>query len=426
MMTTAAASSSQFRHSRGGPRRPSPLAGTIVLLALTATALSLPGGALASHFRGGWIEYEVEEDGLTVNFKLISSWKSSSVRWSSVNFQFGDGGRSKSIRLGNYNTDPELTQLYSDRDYKTILAEFKYVYSRSGFYKVGFNSYARVSSLRNSANSAFSLYSGFQLAAGLKSPTVSVPAILQIPTNAINQIPLIALPQTGPNPDCAVVSRSDSGIVSTPSLSSGGQATMLPSPCTLQWDTTGARLNDLYAYQYRYQIPGDPNYMSVDFVMKIVSDPPSCMFSDGGNGQYVVAMGSTLSFDVDVDEVNGRDVTLSTMPSPLRTGMSANPAVSQSASVPAKYTFTFTPQPGDQGLSLSLNMFFSNTLGIKCMVAPTIAVREISPPPPSPPLSPPPARYASPPNTEPHLHQGYPAVPCSISCCMPCCLRQTY
>ena len=355
-----------------------------VIIILAATTASLPGAALASHFRGGWIEYEVEADGLTVNYRVITSWKATFL--GSVNFQYGDG-RTKRLSFSSYQWNSEMTLLYADSDYKTVVAEFKYVYSysSSAFYKVGFSSGNRVGSLINSANSKFRLYSGFQIAPGLKSPTVSVPAILQVPANRINQIPMIAIAQNGPiNPDCAVTaSSSDSGIRDTPSIATGGQVAMLPSPCTLQWDTTGARENDLYAYQYRYQIPGDPNYMSVDFVMKIVTEPPSCIFSDGSNGQYVIAMGSTLSFDVDVDEVNGQDVALTTLPSPLRLGMASNHPVGQSVSVPAKYTFTFTPQPGDQGLSYALSMFFSGPRGIKCMIAPSISVREISPPPPA-------------------------------------------
>ena len=394
---------------------------SVIILLAAATSQSLPG-ALASHFRGGWIEYAVEGDGRTVNYRVITSWKASFL--GSVSFQYGDG-RTKRLRFSSYSSNAEMTLLYADSDYKTVVAEFKYVYSggsdsTSSFYTVGFSSGNRVGSLVNSANSRFSLYSGFQMAPGLKSPTVSVPAILQVPTNAVNGIPMIAIapPSTGPNPDCAVTaSSSDSGIRETPSIPTGGQVTMLPSPCTLQWDTTGARENDLYAYQYRYQAPGNPNYMSVDFVMKIVTDPPTCIFSDGSSGQYVVAMGGTLSFDVDVDEVNGLDVELSTLPSPLRLGMTANPSVGQGVSVPAKYTFTFTPQPGDQGLSYPLNMFFTSQRGIKCMIAPSISVRESSPPPPSPPPSPPPQRSASPPRLSATM------ISSAVSCCaLPCCM----
>ena len=363
----------------------------LVLLAVMLLALgSLPQGSLASHFRGGWIEYEVMDDGLTVEFKVVASWKAS-LNWTPyAKFSFGDGN-SQSLKFNPSRSD--VTQLYADSDYKMIQVDLVYRYSVPGVYRVGYSDCCRLGTLWNSKNSNYKMYSGFELAPGLKSPAVSVPAILQVPVNTVNRIPLTGLAQTGPDPECQAVSEGESGIRSVPQTSIGTKpVAMLPSPCTLEWDTTHGKSGTLYAYQFRYQAPGSPNYMSVDFVMKLVSGPPICGFSDGGNGQYVLEMGDALTFGVDVNtETPGELVTMSTLPSPLKLGMSVSPGPGSSSSTPVKYNFSYVPQPGDEGLSYALNMIFTDSRGVQCTVSPSIAVRELNPPPPpnpSPPLPP--------------------------------------
>lgn len=391
------------RRGMGSPRSQAWLA--LALLSLAALAAPVA----ATHFRGGWIEYAIGDDGLTVDFRIVSSWRATFEGTISVEFEFGDGN---SLRIYPFDlAASNVEELYFEYDgsYRMTAIYLTHTYSASNagsFMKVGYESGNRLSTIVNSADSRFSVYAGFVLAAGTASPVLSLPAILQVPKDVANRMLMESLPVDGPAPACYLQDLSESLIDYQPVIQ-GRVLALEPDPCTIVWDTTGASEGELYAFQIKYQVAGSQDYLSMDYLIEIVADPPQCyVITNPGQTVYNLLPGDKMSIDMIGEDESG-DLTTSTLPSPLRPGMAFSPAIGLTVPTPATWTFTYTAPAEDAGLTYSFSTFFRNQFGVSCMITLGITVRTFpppppppSPPPPSPPL-PPPLPPASPPPQPP-------------------------
>ena len=360
--------------------------------ALLLLSLSVLGYAGASHFRGGWIKYSVDADSLTATFKVTTAWRSTSTG-PSIRFRYGDGN---SLWVYPFDTagvrGVPIADVGSGADWRMTEATLTYPYSNGlagTFLEVGFQTCCRIP-IENAGSESrvdFLVYTGFYLAAGATSPALSVPPILQMPVNKASSVDIIAAAASGPNPSCEIVPFSESGIPEVPSVGSN-VATVSPSPCQLLWDTTGASVDDLYALQVKYQVPGELPYSTMDFMIQIVDEAPVCQFADAGSdGQYVTSVGGTVAFDLEVDDATYPSVVMSTLPSDLHPGMVYSPGSAVPTIVPAVYSFSYTVPATDAGLTYAFNTIFENSAGVRCTLSMSISVRLQPPPPPLPPPS---------------------------------------
>jgi hypothetical protein len=173
-----------------------------------------------------------------------------------------------------------------------------------------------------------------------------------------------------------------SGILIRPKIGSN-EIVVKSDPCELNWDTSGATIGHVFGYQIKYQVPGNRNYVTADFILEIVSEPPVCVFSEASDtGRFFTYVGGTLSFDISVSDPKARNVRLETLPTTLHPGMSFSPAAGSSQTVPVTFTFTYSPASADAGLSYSFSSLFVNTDGVMCSMSINIGVREAPPSPP--------------------------------------------
>ena len=331
-------------------------------------------------------------DARTVNFKLISAWRStftgSSGRGPDFTLEYGDGDTERFYAF-------EHTVLYDGDGYKLTSIETTHTYSSGGVYDVGYRDCCRIGSLENSANSDYSVYSGVELLAGYRSPVIAIPAILQTQVDQLYSQYMPAMTSTGGLVPCS--ESTSSGIDSTPKINSN-VVSLAADPCQIQWDTGGGALGDLFAWQITYQNPGESSYMNLDFMLQVADGLPTCSFADGSTGQYVAVVGNTLTVDMDVEDPNNLMITMGTVPTNLRSGMSISPDAGWTVASPVQYAFTYTPGAADIGLSYSFATQFRNSAGGVCMLVAGITV--IASPPP-PPFSPPPPPPSPPPPSPP-------------------------
>ena len=357
----------------------------------------------ASHFRGGWIKYEVDTDSRTVTYKVTTAWRAT---YSNPRFDFlyGDGNSIRINAFDTWNSAIPIADVYSSNTWRMTEATLTYTYDgrySNTLIEVGFSDCCRVPAVNLASSGTlppFRVFTGFMLVAGATSPSISIPAILQTPRNTLYEMDIVAVAGGGAtlNPPCELVLGPDSGIGQLPTIGSGTaqkQANVAPSPCRLQWNTWGANIGDLYAIQVRYRTPGEQSYMSVDFMMEIVADPPDCQLDNTGsnhsNGQYTTSVGGTVEFGVNVDDPAHSFVELSTLPSMLHPGMGFSPGAGVPTTVPAAYSFSYTAPASDAGLTYAFNTMFENDDGVRCIMSISISVVLPSPPPPPPPPPPP-------------------------------------
>eukprot|EP00873_Tetraselmis_striata_P025523 jgi/Tetstr1/445787/TSEL_033434.t1 len=383
------------RRGMGSPRSQAWLA--LALLSLAALAAPVA----ATHFRGGWIEYAIGDDGLTVDFRIVSSWRATFEGTISVEFEFGDGN---SLRIYPFDlAASNVEELYFEYDgsYRMTAIYLTHTYSASNagsFMKVGYESGNRLSTIVNSADSRFSVYAGFVLAAGTASPVLSLPAILQVPKDVANRMLMESLPVDGPAPACYLQDLSESLIDYQPVIQ-GRVLALEPDPCTIVWDTTGASEGELYAFQIKYQVAGSQDYLSMDYLIEIVADPPQCyVITNPGQTVYNLLPGDKMSIDMIGEDESG-DLTTSTLPSPLRPGMAFSPAIGLTVPTPATWTFTYTAPAEDAGLTYSFSTFFRNQFGVSCMI--TLGITAPAQPAAKPPALPAPAPTAQSPAPNP-------------------------
>ena len=331
-------------------------------------------------------------------FTLTTAWRAT-FNGPNYVFQYGDGNTLKIYAFDTSSSSVSTTDIYLDslwRMTRTVLT-YTYASSRSNtFVEVGFGPQANRVTVRNqdcqdrSCDVPFRVFTGFVITGGASAPSISVPAIVQVPIDAAWSMYLLALSSDGSaRAPCSEVLGTDSAIIIRPKVGTSGDDIATNSdPCQLTWNTAGATENHLYAYQIRYQIPGEQNYLSADFMLLMVKDPPTCYFVDPSyTGEFITFVGGALSVDVNVNDPNGLDVELSTLPGTLHPGMGFSPSAGVYRAVPLTYTFSYNAPAGDLGLSYSFNAFFTNTANTNCAMAFNIGVREA---PPSPPPLPPP------------------------------------
>lgn len=165
-----------MRASRAQPR-----ALALALLALLLAGWAAP--AAATHFRGGWIEYEVQGDGLTVDFRIVTAWRASFGGTIKIKMEWGDGSTTEVFPFDTGAAN--INELYYEFDgsYRMteILQTHTYAAGLAGTsVKVRFESGDRLSTIINSADSRFAVSSVLTLAAGVESAKLSVPAVLQV------------------------------------------------------------------------------------------------------------------------------------------------------------------------------------------------------------------------------------------------------
>ena len=198
-----------------------------ILLGLVALALFLvPASALASHYRGGSADWTVTS-GNTVQFEIITAWRSpTSSGWGQTWF-YGDGANGG--RVGGNGTNLGTFTDSTGRAYSIYRNTLSHTYSsNTTTYTAYFSSCCRISGIQN-ASSSYRVESIVNLGGGnnTSSPAIGSPQMIQMVGGAQNSVQLAVVdPDTGDSTTCtwANSSQAGSGLTAPPSwlsLSSG-------------------------------------------------------------------------------------------------------------------------------------------------------------------------------------------------------------
>ncbi len=332
----------------------------------------------ASHFRHGTIQWRIPDPlgaPLTVEFTVTTSWRSSFI--GSTNLNFGDGSNNGSdvgttIGTGtDVNGNPYSTQQYI----------VTHTYASAGSYTAFFDSCCRVAGLENGSNADFRVQSEIVIEAdgsNLSPPGSASPAIVQMQIGGVRTHDFTFFDPDGDPVTCRFATAAETGLPVgqvIPSVPSGGaQPTITESmgACQIQWDLTSAVAGQQYVLHFTIESPstGGISSTAIDLIVEMVSAPiPSCPDSDS----FTVPVGTP--FSQVVSATDSGNLTLGVIGLPP--GATLTPPEGTTGPSPLSTTLDWTPAFSDNGTTAYTVITFTNPANISGSCTLTINVPAI-------------------------------------------------
>lgn len=319
----------------------------------------------ASHFRHGTVQWRIPDPlgaPLTVEFTVTSSWRSTFI--GTTNLNFGDGslnGDELGTTIGtgtDVNGNPYSTQQYV----------VSHTYASAGSYLASFESCCRVAGLQNGANDDFRVESNVVIepdGSNLSPPGTASPAIVQMQTGATRTQDFQFFDPDGDPVTCRFATAAETGLPAAdviPSVPNGGAEptiTEATGACRIQWDLTNAVGGQQYVLHFTIEStsPGGTSSTAIDLIVEMVSAPvPSCPDSDS----FTVPVGTPFSQTVSATDVD--DLTIDVIGLPP--GATLTPPAGTTGPSPVSTTLNWTPVFSDNGTTAYTVITFTNSSNI--------------------------------------------------------------
>ena len=337
-----------------------------ILLALVAFALFLvPASALASHYRGGSADWTVTS-GNTVQFEIITAWRSpTSSGWGQTWF-YGDGANGG--RVGGNGTNLGTFTDSTGRAYSIYRNTLSHTYSsNTTTYTAYFSSCCRISGIQN-ASSSYRVESIVNLGGGnnTSSPAIGSPQMIQMVGGAQNSVQLAVVdPDTGDSTTCtwANSSQAGSGLTAPPSwlsLSSGCLLTGTPPSGASIW-SYAIRVTDSYGAVTQFE----------GMIEIVTGSPPNCT----GGGNFTATVGQPFSTSFTGTDPLGGSLNFQLLSNPPGSALT-----SSGGPTPASTTFNWTPTASDFGQTYAATVVVTNNQNLQDTCALGLTVPTNSPP----------------------------------------------
>ncbi len=319
----------------------------------------------ASHFRHGTIQWRIPDPlgaPLTVEFTVTSSWRTSFI--GTTNLNFGDGatnGSETGTTIGtgvDANGNPYSTQQYV----------VNHTYASAGSYKAFYDSCCRVSGLQNGASQPFRVETNVVIEAdgsNLSPPGTASPAIIQMQIGGVRTHDFFFFDPDGDPVTCRFATAAETGLPASQVIPSvppnDDQPTIIASmgACRIQWDLTSAVLGQQYVLHFALEspTPGGTSSTSIDLIVDMVSAPiPSCPDSDS----FTVPVGTPFSQMVSATDTG--DLTIGVIGLPP--GATLTPPAGTTGSMSVSTTLDWTPVFADNGTTNYTVITFTNPADI--------------------------------------------------------------
>jgi cysteine-rich repeat protein len=320
----------------------------------------------ASHFRHGTIQWRIPDPlgaPLTVEFTVISSWRSSFV--GTTNLNFGDGA-TNGVELGttigtgvDANGNPYSTQQYV----------VTHTYASAGSYAAFYDNCCRVAGLQNGANADFRVGTDIVIepdGSNLWPPGTASPAIIQMQSGGVRTHDFLFFDPDGDAVTCRFATAAETGLPASqviPSVPSGGAQPAITESmgaCQIQWDLTSAVAGQQYVLHFVLESssPGGVSSTAIDLIAEIVSVPiPNCPNSD----TFTVSVGTPFSQAVGATNL-GETLTVGVIGLPP--GATLTPPAGTTGVDSVSTTLDWTPAFSDNGTTAYTVVTFTNTQDI--------------------------------------------------------------
>jgi hypothetical protein len=333
----------------------------ILALLLVGTILGVQGEAEASHFRFGHVTWTPTAGGPAndATFSVLHAWRRSACPGTGVGgfvaigdpacgfatLFFGDGG-SAPITGTVVSIDPT-----NDWYLATYTTTHTYPTPNSGGtpWLAQLSGCCRIYAPQvNAPGTSFSVQTEVDLSTGNSSPVSTIVPIIQMAVNTVNSIAIPVGDVDGDTLTCRLATNAESGIANQPGPPNGGAVNSLSvTPgCSLQWDTTGTAVGQLWATQIVIE-EGVPAHgrVGLEFLILIVADigdPPVCDVPPTPTGTVTVFAGSPYTATIQGSDIDVGD-TLTLNSSGLPAGASTVPALPTSSASPVSSVLSWTP-----------------------------------------------------------------------------------
>ncbi|MES2006154.1 MAG: choice-of-anchor D domain-containing protein [Bacteroidota bacterium] len=330
-------------------------------------------GVFASHFRYGLVTAtRLSETSTQVTYRLNVSlaWRLGAAPVS-VPFAIS-GGNSGSVTVNLTNvTDPSGGWTNSSGTANVTLNK------SATLTRIEFTSSAKISTIINNHDLSWDVYTIINTNAPGSSPVTTLPAIINMPINAIAAT--YTIPASDPDPGSTLT-------YGLPNLTSGplnGQTE--PSGFSVN-STTGQitlnTTNKTVGQQYNALVTvtdNDGNQIMLDFIINMVgfSNPPVFDYSVTPTNGFVynVIAGQNISFPInatDPDAGSTVSFSVSGLPSYITTS-NFSPALPATGN-PSQTTFSWTPATAQIGTTNILNIIATDNVGVQSTTSVTLKV----------------------------------------------------
>ena len=335
------------RHLRvlTSPRRSLLPPRALVLCALALTLFLLPSSALASHFRGGSIDWTVSS-GTTVSFTVLSSWRSTFI--GSDTLRYGDGA---SDPIGSNGTNVGTFTDSTGLQYTTLRNNLTHAYAGTGPWSAWYGSCCRIAGMGNGSNQSYRVEATVAMAGGnTGGPAIAAPAIIQMVRGVPQAYSLpVVDPDAGDTFTCAPSTSSQSALTNQPSwLSVSSNCVLSATP-----PTGGA---DLWAYSVRVTDSAGASSSFDGMIELINGSPPVCT----GGGSFITPVGTPFSVSV-----TGTDSTGGTLNFTVFNGPAGGTLTPSSGPTGTVSTFDWTPTAADFGQTYAASIIVDNPLNLQ-------------------------------------------------------------
>ena len=319
-----------------------------ILVALAGLALFLmPASALASHFRGGSIDWTVTS-GSTVDVVVLSSWRTTFIGTDSI--RWGDG--SSNTTIGSNGTTVGVFTDSTGLSYTIKQNNLTHTFpNNTTTYTVYYGSCCRIGGLGNNPSS-YRVESIVNMAGGANSsaPAIGSPTILQMVRGASQSIQLAVVdPDPGDTFTCSYSTNPQSGIGTMPSFLS-------VSPSCVLSGTPPTSGSALWAYSVRVTDSYGASSTFDGMIELVTGSPPSCT----GGGNFTATVGQTLTVPMQGTDPLGSSLTFQLLSNPP--GSSISPTSGPSGTTT---TFTWTPSASDFGQTYAASVTVQNSSGLQ-------------------------------------------------------------
>ena len=325
-----------------------------LLASLVLALFLLPSSALASHFRGGSIDWTVTA-GNTVAFTVLSSWRTTFI--GSDTMRYGDGASepigSNGVSLGTFTDSTGL-------QYTTLRNDLTHSYSGDGPWATWYGSCCRIAGMGNGASQSYRVEATVHMAGGnTGGPAIAAPAIIQMVRGAPQGYAMpVVDPDAGDTFTCAASTTAQSALSTWPSWLS------VSSSCVLT-GTPPTGGSALWAYSVRVTDSAGASSTFDGMIELVNGNPPVCT----GGGNFTVPVGTSVSVPVTGTDSTGSPITFSVFNGPA--GGTLAPTSGPSGTVA---TFDWTPTATDFGQTYAASIIVENNLNLQasCPLALTV------------------------------------------------------
>ncbi len=310
--------------------------------------LTIGATAQASHFRYGNITWRVPDPvgaPRTVQFTVISAWRTAFIDGTSLNF--GDGVTNAFTTGATIGTGTDA----GGNSFTVTQYTVNHTYATDGPFTAFFTSCCRVSNLSGGqADGTFRVETIVSLASGnTGGPVGQMPSIIQLQNGGTRTFPIPVFDPDADTVTCSFSTPAEMGGVPNPPPING-QLPTVPG-CVLTWDLSAATAGTQVAVSIKLESThgGVVSKSTVDFMVEIVnSPPPTC----AGSGSFIVGVGQPFTNTLTGTAAAPGNLTTNQSGAPV--GSTFTPAIGGTVASPSAVQFGWTPTVADIGTRVVL------------------------------------------------------------------------